>query len=82
MHKKLSDAFTASRERAIEVNKKATNIITPSFYICDFVVGSRAVDCGNRLKFRWFYTCLITTMNGILAFSVAPLRGENSELVH
>ena len=82
IHKDVQHAVSLRRERAIAVHNKATNIISPSFTVGDFVLVRRAVDRGHKLQFRWFGPCCVTSVHGDLVYGVTSLRGGKTERVH
>lgn len=82
IHKEVEAAVYARRKRVIEAHNKATNIVTPSFSVGDFVLVRRAVDRGHKLKFRWFGPCRIYNVHGHLVYGATPLRDGKVEIVH
>jgi len=82
MHKAVDISVSRRREKAIAAHNKATNIVTPSFEVGDFVLVRRANDNGHKLRFRWFGPWRITAVHGALVYSVSPLSGDKTERVH
>ena len=82
VHKEVERSVSLRRERAIAVHNKATNIITPSFAVGDFVLVRRANDRGHKLRFRWLGPCRITSVHSPLVYGITPLRGGKVERVH
>lgn len=82
MHKEVAISVGNRRERAIEAHNKATNIITPSLHVGDFVLVRRANDRGHKLRFRWFGPCAVSKVFSAHVYGITPLRGGNEERVH
>ena len=82
MHKEVERSVSLRRERAIAAHNKATNVVSPSFVVGDFVLVRRANDRGHKLRFRWFGPCRIKAVHSPHVYSIAPLRGGKTELVH
>lgn len=68
MHKDVENGVNARRARPIRNHNKATNIVTPTFSVGDFVLVRRATDRGHKLNFKWIGTCRITSVHGQLIY--------------
>lgn len=73
MHKDVQASVSRKREKAIHRHNRATNIVSPSFSICDFVLVRPATDRDHKLRFKWFGPCGITAVHGELVYSVPTL---------
>ena len=82
VHKDVQHSVSLRRERAIAAHNKATNIISPSVTVGDFVLVLRGVDRGHKLQLRWFGPCRVTSVHGDLVYGVTSLRGGKTERVH
>lgn len=82
VHKDVSEAVSTRRKRAIAAHNKATNIITPSFDVGDFVLVRRSNDIGHKLRFKWFGPCRITAVYSSLVYGVTSLHGGKTERIH
>ncbi|MEM1369509.1 MAG: RNase H-like domain-containing protein [Cyanobacteria bacterium P01_H01_bin.15] len=82
MHKEVSMLTMKRRARAISAHNKATNLISPSFAIGDFVLVRRATDRGHKLKFKWSGPKRITAIHSPLVYGISSLRGGTAERVH
>ena len=82
MHKEVALAVAKRREKAIALHNKATNIVSPTFVIGDFVLVRRSNDRGHKLRFKWYGPCRITAIYSPLVYGVTSLLGSKTERVH
>ena len=82
VHKDVERSVSLRRERAIASHNKATNIVTPSFAIGDFVLVRRANDRGHKLRFRWYGPSRITAVHSPLVYGITSLQGGKVDRVH
>jgi len=82
IHKDVQDLVTKRRAQAIDKHNKATNIVSPSFQVGDFVLVRRATDRGHKLRFKWFGPCRVIALHGPLVYSITSLSDSKTERVH
>lgn len=82
MHKEVQASVSTRRDKAVEKHNRATNIVTPSFSIGDFVLVRQATDRGHKLRFKWFGPCRITAVHGPLVYGVTSLSTRGTQRVH
>jgi len=82
VHKDVEHSVSLRRERSIAAHNRATNIVTPSFQIGDFVLVRRANERGHKLRFRWYGPCRVTAVHGSLVYGITPLSGGKPDRVH
>lgn len=82
MHKNVSTITNLRRQNAVKAHNEATNIISPSFTVGDFVLIRKATHRGHKLQFRWSGPRRITAVHSELVYSVQPLRGGRTERIH
>lgn len=73
MHKNVEILTNARRERSIRKHIKATNIITPSFAVGDFVLVRSASNRAHKLSFKWQVPIRVTGVHGQLVYGVTSL---------
>lgn len=82
MHKAVASSVNLRRPRSVNLHNQATNIITPSFSVGDFVVVRCAMDRGQKLCFKWYGPCRVTAIHGPLVYSITSLVSKKAEPVH
>lgn len=82
MHKDVERLVTIRRERAIANHNKATNILTASFVVGDYVLVRRARDRGHKLRFMWFGPCQVTGVLSPLVYDIKSFATGKTERVH
>lgn len=82
MHKYGAQFVSLRRELAIETHNKATNIVSPSFPVGEFVLVRRANDRGHKLRFKWLGPCQVIAAHGNLVYGIVPIQDGKTEQAH
>lgn len=53
MHREVAAKCNKDRQRQIDADNRATQVVNPNFEVWDLVLVRRATDAGHKLKFRW-----------------------------
>lgn len=82
MNKEVTQRIGVQRQRAINGNNRAKNIIQPAFHFSDLVVVRRAHEREHKLDFKWCGHPRIVAMYGTLVYGVAKLTTGDGKRVN
>lgn len=73
---------TIQRDKPVQKQNRATNIITPKLSVRDFVLVSTAINTGHKCAFQWLGPRRIVKANSEFVYSVKPLHYGRIKKVH